>query len=155
MTVICTRCGVERRYGKRCLPCKNAWQRVHRKIIKNRDIKIYEKTKKGFLVRLYRNMKSRIEGIQKQKFYLYRGKALLPKSDFYNWALKSKRFDNLFNTWKDSGFDRRLTPSVDRINPDLGYIIPNMEWVTHSENSRRGAVSWMRKYYNQWRRKNG
>lgn len=41
----------------------------------------------------------------------------------------------------DSWYDRKLAPTVDRVNSTLGYEVWNMEWVTHSENSRRGAVS--------------
>ena len=32
-----------------------------------------------------------------------------------------------------------LAPTVDRIDPERGYSFGNMEWVTHSENSRRGG----------------
>ena len=31
--------------------------------------------------------------------------------------------------------------SVDRVDSSKGYELSNMEWVTHSENSRRGAVN--------------
>lgn len=105
----------------------------------------YEKTKRGFLVRLYRNMQSRVEGIQKNKFHLYQGKTILMRWKFYNWALSSPKFNELFFIWENSGYDRRLTPSPDRINSSLGYEITNMEWVTHSENSKRGGISLQRK----------
>lgn len=108
----------------------------------NPDVdKEYEKTPKGFLMRLYRNMKSRITGIQKQKAHLYEGKALLDKEEFYNWAEFHPSFIKLFNNYVASGYDRKAAPSVDRINPDLGYLIKNMEWVTMSENSRRSSVT--------------
>jgi len=101
----------------------------------------YEKTPTGFLMRLYRNMTSRINGIQKAKFHLYKGKYLLPKEDFYKWAHRSKKFKTMYKTWKDNNYDRKLTPSVDRIDSSRGYSTDNMEWVTHSENSRRGQLS--------------
>lgn len=91
-------------------------------------------------MRMYRNMQSRINGVQSQKHHLYAGKCLLPRQDFYDWAFSSEKFHDLFSEWEKSGYNRRLTPSVDRINPDIGYQISNMEWVTHSENSRRGAL---------------
>jgi len=103
--------------------------------------KEYEKTPKGFLMRLYRNMKSRIKGVQKKKFHLYEGKYLLPKQEFYSWAEFHPQYVQLFNNYVANGHDRKLAPSVDRINPDLGYIIENMEWVTMSENSRRSSVT--------------
>jgi len=101
----------------------------------------YEKTITGFLMRLYRNMQSRVTGVQKLKFHLYAGKTLLPRQEFYDWANKSEEFHILYDIWKQGGYDRKLTPSVDRIDSDRGYELDNMRWITHSENSRLGAIS--------------
>lgn len=100
--------------------------------------KEYRKTKKGFLVRLYDNMSQRIKGNQK-KSNLYIGKEIVSKQDFYNWANNNNDFDILFEQWKESNYDRKFTPSIDRINSNKGYTFDNMEWVTHSENSRRSS----------------
>lgn len=91
-------------------------------------------------MRCYRNMLSRVTGVQGAKFHLYRGKPILTKEDFYQWANADEMFHRLFDAWVESGYDCKLAPSVDRINSSFGYEIGNMEWVTHSENSRRGAV---------------
>lgn len=118
-----------------------ARQRERRKLSNNANTKKYEKTKKGKLMRMYRNMQSRVYGIQTQKSHLYKNKHLLDRSEFYEWALNSKEFHDMYETWKQSDYDRKLTPTVDRIDSSKGYTIDNMEWVTHSENSRRGAIS--------------
>ena len=115
-------------------------QKRRRKLNPNVD-KQYEKTPKGFLMRLYRNMKSRITGVQKEKYHLYKGKYLLDKNVFYKWAEFHPAFVSLFNNYVSNSFPRKLSPSVDRINPDLGYTLENMEWVTMSENSRRSSVT--------------
>jgi len=107
----------------------------------NAATKKYEKTKKGFLVRCYRNMKSRINGVQKAKFHLYEGKYLMDKLDFYNYSLNNKAFNKLFDIWEKSNYDTKLTPSLDRVNSEIGYKLDNVEWVTHSENSRRGSIN--------------
>lgn len=120
---------------------KNSKQRNKRKLNNNAHTRKYEKTKPGFLMRLYRNMQSRITGVQKQKHHLYRGKSLLDREQFYNWALAQETFHVLYAAWEASGHNRKLTPSVDRMDSSLGYSLDNMEWVTHSENSRRGSVS--------------
>lgn len=120
---------------------ENKRLREYRKRTNNAATKKYEKTKKGFLVRCYRNMKSRVTGVQKAKFHLYEGKELLDKETFYEWALNNITFKNLFVIWEYSNYDRKLTPSVDRIDSSKGYSLYNMEWVTHSENSRRGTLS--------------
>lgn len=92
-------------------------------------------------MRLYRNMQSRVTGVQKIKSHLYSGKSLLDRVEFYKWANASKEFHDLFEFWEAANHATTLTPTVDRINSSLGYEVGNMEWVTHSENSRRGNAS--------------
>lgn len=116
-------------------------QRERRLANGNSYTKKYEKTPKGFLMRLYRNMKSRIEGIQWMKAHLYQGKELLSKEEFYTWAESRPEFYTLFKEYQGSQYDRKLCPSVDRVDSSKGYTPANMEWVTHSENSRRGSVA--------------
>jgi hypothetical protein len=123
----------------------NARQRARRKENGNAATKKYEKTKRGFLMRVYRNMESRVRGIQKIKLHLYDGMHLLDRQDFYDWAIADLEFHRLFEVWEESGYERRLTPSVDRIDSSCGYNLANMEWVPFHENCRRGAVSrWAR-----------
>src|SRR5690349_3320402 len=114
-------------------------QRVYRKLTGNAATKRYEHTKHGKLMRCYRNMRSRIEGVQRHKWHLYAGKSLLTKESFYAWALADREFHRLYRKWVESGYQRALAPSVDRVDPKRGYEIGNMQWVTHSENSRRGG----------------
>jgi hypothetical protein len=116
-------------------------QREYRARTGNSATNKYERTKKGKLMRIYRNMKSRIEGVQWKKHHLYQGKDLLSKEEFYAWAESQPEFHKLYDEWVDSDYQRKLAPSVDRIDSNKGYSIDNMEWVTHSENSRRGSRS--------------
>ena len=100
-------------------------------------MKRYEKTKPGFLMRLYCNMKGRVNGTQRHKFHLYAGCKILSKEEFYKWANDSEEFHKLFREWESVGYPMKLTPSVDRKDPFYGYELFNMEWVTHSINSSR------------------
>lgn len=160
MRKTCIICGVEQdisEFGRQketrdghvnqCRTCLNERQRTRRKKNGNAITHKYEKTKKGFLMREYRNMQSRVTGVQKKKSHLYLGKELLPRSDFYEWALKQPSFWNLFKVWEHFNYDRKWTPTVDRIDSDRGYVLDNVEWVTHSENSRRGSLSPKRQAY--------
>lgn len=124
-----------------CRSCESEKRKAYLYRVGNGSFKRYEKTHNGFLMRIYRNMKSRITGVQKDSAHLYLGKELLPKEEFYKWAKDSKDFYNLFEAYKDSGFSRRLAPTVDRIDSSKGYFIENMRWLTHSENSRLGSVN--------------
>lgn len=118
-----------------------SYQREYRRKNDNIHTKAYEKTVSGFLMRLYRNMESRITGVQKEKFHLYEGRFLIPRDIFYEWANKSEQFQTLYKTYVASGYERKLAPSVDRIDSTKGYELNNIEWVTMSENSRRGVIS--------------
>lgn len=123
---------------------KNAKQRRLRDANGNYYTKKYEKTPKGFLMRLYRNMQSRITGVQIKKAHLYLGKEILSREDFYCWAFygSDRKFFDMFEIYEKSGFDRKLAPTVDRIDSSKGYSPENMRWLTHSENSRLGAKSY-------------
>lgn len=116
---------------------ENARLREYRKRTNNLATKKYEKTKKGFLVRCYRNMQSRTNGVQKLKSHLYQNKELLSREDFYSWSLQDENFNSLFKTWETEHYNQKLTPSINRVDSKEGYILDNMEWITHSENSRR------------------
>jgi len=116
---------------------KLAKQRERRKLNGNAETKRYEKTHNGYLMRKYRNMQSRVTGVQWKKAHLYLDLEILPREEFYKWALNSAEFFQLFDEYKKADFDRKLAPTVDRIDPKVGYVISNMRWLTHSENSRQ------------------
>ena len=116
-----------------------AWQRDYRIKNGNSCTKKYERTKKGKLMRTYRNMQSRVKGIVKKKAHLYVDLDILPKGDFYEWSLSSEDFNTLYEDWVASGYNKRLSPSIDRIDVEKGYTPDNMRWLTHSENSSNGA----------------
>lgn len=98
--------------------------------------KYERKTKQGFLMRAYRNMLSRVTGVQRLKFHLYGGKPILDRQDFYAWSLASQDFHRLFDAWLLAGHPRCTAPSVDRIDSDGGYTFGNIRWVPFSENCR-------------------
>jgi len=116
-------------------------QREYRKKNGNLCTTKYEKTINGFLMRKYRNMQSRVTGVQKLKAHLYNGLEILDRKSFYEWSKNNKDFELLFNKWVKSNYERKLCPTVNRIDPSIGYLLTNMEWITHSENSRLGALS--------------
>lgn len=102
----------------------------------------YEQTNpRGYLMRTYRNMLSRVIGMLPKKAHLYEGLPILPKSAFYAWALADdSAFWPLWRTWQASGRDKRLSPSIDRKDSSRGYTLDNMQWLTHADNSRRPSL---------------
>lgn len=126
--------------GRLCHPCKIKF--VRSRLKENREsCNKYEKTINGFLMRVYRNMKSRVAGVTKNKNHLYLGLEILDKKEFYEWSKLDKSFNRLFRKWEKSGYERVITPSIDRIDSSKGYSLGNVQWITFSENCKRGASS--------------
>ena len=100
-------------------------------------------------MRTYRNMLSRVRGIQKKKAHLYQGLPILPKDEFYKWSINNADFLRLYKDWMASNNERKICPSINRIDSTKGYLLGNMEWITHSDNSKRitrilkGEVLWL------------
>lgn len=138
MLKLCSSCGDEftkyQVHGRVCRPCKNRKQREYRESNQNSCTKVYEKTLDGYLMRTYRNMLSRVTGVLKKKAHLYEGKDILDKDHFYHWS-KSSNFPSLLKAYQESGWEPRMAPSIDRKDPELGYVDGNIRWITHSENS--------------------
>jgi hypothetical protein len=103
----------------------------------------YFKTKKGKMVSTYVNMNRRVRGYVKS--HLYEGLELMRKEEFYAFTESSAEYDVLYSVWVASGYSRRLSPSIDRIDTNKGYVMGNIQWITHSENSRKGSLSRRRK----------
>lgn len=141
----CSNCGVlsdEVPFkGGQCKTCVNLKQKLYRYKNSNSCTRKYEKTPKGYLVRTYRNMLSRVTGVLKNKSHLYKGKEILTKEEFYEWSLNSEDFNLLFKNYLLSSFEPKKAPSIDRIDSTRGYSIDNLRWLSHSENSRLGAIS--------------
>lgn len=132
----------KRRYGyvPDCKTCINERSRNHRKSNNNKNTKKYERTFKGHLVRTYRNMLSRVTGVQKRKAHLYKGLSILSKKDFYKWSENCPIYKTLFDEWQESNYIQILSPSIDRIDSSVGYDMDNMQWLTHSKNSSKATI---------------
>lgn len=88
----------------------------------------YKRTPKGYLVRLYPNLKKRSE----EKCIPY-----LNRAELYEFGLGSEVYMELHKKWVESGCEHKLAPSVDRIDKSKGYTLDNMQWLTVSENSKK------------------
>jgi len=118
--------------------CKTCCKAVRRKKYENTWV-----NKEAFLRRAYSSMKQRctnpkanIKGLYVRGHY---GKELLDRDEFIKWSLNESDFPRIYDEWITSGRDRCLSPSIDRIFPDKGYVLINMQWITLSENSRRNC----------------
>jgi hypothetical protein len=63
---------------------------------------------------------------------------MMSQFDFISWCEKTKKtFLRLHKQWEKSGFVRKLTPSIDRINNRKGYVLGNIRWITQERNCRK------------------
>lgn len=79
-------------------------------------------------------MRQRVNGLGTRRPDLYAGKPIMPKDVFMSWAKNHPDFLSLYKRWVSSEFDRKLTPSVNRMNSARGYVLGNVEWLTNSQN---------------------
>lgn len=87
-------------------------------------------------MRTYRNMLSRVKGIQKREAKFYKGLPILEKEDFYRWSLDPNSvYWKLHKAWKESEYSQKLSPSIDRLDVLKGYTLENIQWTTHGLNS--------------------
>lgn len=56
------------------------------------------------------------------------------KNEFEKWLLEQPNLYNLVKIWINSGFDRWLKPSCDRIDNNSPYTFTNIQLVTTKEN---------------------
>lgn len=85
----------------------------------------------------YEDMKKRVNGA-KQNHKGAEGKRLCSKEVFLEWCENNRdEFESIWQQWKESGYERKLSPSIDRIDNDKGYFPDNMQWITVSENASK------------------
>jgi len=119
--------------SNKCRICIHSYQKEH--------FAKYHTTVNGYLMHTYNNMKKRVEGRNSSHPKYWAGKQILPQDAFLSWSKNHPDFLKLFKRWKMSGGDRKLSPSVNRMDSQKGYTLDNMEWITHSQNSSLAGMS--------------
>lgn len=121
----------------KCKECTKAYMR-------SRDTREYDRNR-------YHN---NVDRYLKHKYYMmcqrcgngkytvrdYAKKGLkLTLEEWLNWCNETMpTFMALHSAWKASGYDPKLTPTIDRIDNSKGYELGNLQWLTKSANSRKG-----------------
>lgn len=89
--------------------------------------------------RRYNHMSLRAKGMTTNKSHAA-GKDIMSREEFMDWCKQRHNllmFIVLYIDWSASGFDLTLCPSIDRIDPDEGYTLTNIQWMTFSENCEK------------------
>lgn len=97
-------------------------------------LKEWSKTCTGCLSYIYSRMKRRVKS-----FKYHKGLSIISRKDFYAWAESRDDYKQLFQKWVLSNYDKRLSPSIDRIDSSKEYTVDNMNFLTTHENRLDGC----------------
>ena len=70
----------------------------------------------------------------------YLGKKICTKLEFFNRFLNDSDFLTQFEIWKESGYQRCSSPSIDRIDNEGDYNIENLRFISHSLNTGKDSL---------------
>ncbi len=107
-----------------CKPCHVLRQRQYRRTIR------------GFLDQKYTAMSKRVRGKDSRCAHIMNGMDIISRSSFIEWAYEQPTLKRLFRQYKQSNWDFKICPTVDRIDPTRGYTFDNMRFITQSENAK-------------------
>ena len=55
-------------------------------------------------------------------------------AELREWVLSQPNWNTLYSAWVNSGYDKYIKPSCDRINSSLPYTLSNLQLVTFQDN---------------------
>lgn len=85
---------------------------------------------------IYQHMKDRVSGKTLIKTTA-EGQSIIDIKSFRKWTFETTNFLELFNDFVRHGFQRKMAPSIDRIDIKKGYIIGNIQWLTLTDNQTK------------------
>lgn len=104
--------------------------------IENKDkIKItskkYRTSLHGKLISIFN---AQMQRSKKNKGHKNLHKVEYTKDFFIERFLNDKKYISIYKDWENNNFIKEKSPSIDRINPHIGYTIDNIQMVTWKEN---------------------
>ena len=108
------------------------------KLCSMEKVKLYYRTLNGLCDKINKEQESNRKKKNKS----------LPKYsrlELKNWIINNSKFKELFIIWEQSNYNKLLIPSIDRINPNIGYEFGNIQVLTWEENNNKGKYE--KKYH--------
>ena len=104
------------------------------KICKSSSTKDTSRTKDGIVTTIYKGQKqsSKKRGHRPPEY---------SKKVLREWLFSQVIFHELYNEWVQSGYMRRLKPSVDRKEDSVHYCMSNIQLMTSGDNNGKRYVS--------------
>lgn len=113
----------------KCIECTKKDTASNDKVYSNRTFDSYDRTQKGVIRVIYktqvRNSKTRNMDLPSYT-----------KEQLKEW-LYNNNFEKLYNDWVNSGFEKAMKPSVDRLDDFKPYSFENIRLVTWEENRKK------------------
>ena len=102
-------------FAYNCKPCKQEHERI------------YRRTPLGIITQMYGHQveSSKNRGHEKPSY---------TKKELKQYVLCHESFEALYNKYVDSGYDRMMIPSIDRLDSRKGYSMDNIQLVTLQVN---------------------
>lgn len=94
--------------------------------------KEYKRTVSGLINTIFWGQKLSRKSSKSNKIVLY------TLEELTEWVIKNPKFGELYLNWQNSGYDKWLKPSIDRILPSGNYDFKNIRLVTWKENDEKG-----------------
>jgi len=92
----------------------------------------------------YAHMLARQRGVASNQSAGAKGKPICSREEFFEWC---KQFDNItafmgiYFDWAANGFQRWDSPSIDRIDPNRGYEVDNLQWLSFGDNCKKNNIN--------------
>jgi len=104
--------------NSRCKKCENT------------AVNARQRTRAGLVTKIYGNQlnHSKTRGHIPPKY---------SRVDLQEWLFLQDRFHLMYDEWVKSGFVKKLTPSIDRLNDSRGYAFDNIQLVTWEDNYKK------------------
>jgi len=120
--MVCNKCGKDK--NEECFELRKSrevqFRRKSCKECQSAYLKNYFKTEEGLISKMYSHQKqnSKKRGHPKPAY---------SKAELQAWLSASEKFKLLFSLWKESGYVKDFTPSIDRIDDYKGYSFSNIQ----------------------------
>jgi hypothetical protein len=90
----------------------------------------YDFSKDGIISKVYSCQKnnSKRRGFEPPKY---------TKEEFKKWVLSQDIFHKLHEIWVNNNYQKRLKPSIDRIDDNYGYSLDNIQITIYQSNIRK------------------
>ena len=134
-TKICTKCNCEKELTEYGIVKKTFDGRNQVCKICNAEIsREQRKTKDGLTCRMYYNQKKNA----KARNYALPNYSMV---ELREWVYSQPNFNELYDNWVKSGYDKDLIPSADRLDDYKSYTFDNIQLVTFRENLDNGMTN--------------